>query len=48
MREQVKKEKISLQKIKTDDNAADLLTKATSADRIQHLTQFIGLTNGAM
>ena len=40
MLEQVKKNKIKLHKVKTDDNGADLHTKATSADKVQHLIKY--------
>uniref|UniRef100_A0AAV1TZM1 Copia protein n=1 Tax=Peronospora matthiolae TaxID=2874970 RepID=A0AAV1TZM1_9STRA len=43
VREQVRKNKIILHKVTTEDNAADLLKKATSPDRIKHLSQFIEL-----
>ena len=45
VREQVKKIKINLHKVRTYDNTADLLTKATSADRVQNLIKCIGITD---
>ena len=44
LRERVKKNKIELNKVKTDVNAAGLLhTKATSADITQRLIKYIGI-----
>uniref|UniRef100_A0AAV1T7E0 Copia protein n=1 Tax=Peronospora matthiolae TaxID=2874970 RepID=A0AAV1T7E0_9STRA len=43
VREQDTKNKIKLHKVKTEDSAADLLTKTTKADQFSTYGKFIGL-----